>query len=185
MTPADSVRADAQQNYLRILQVAREAYSDSGDVSMNKIAKLAGVGPGTLYRHFANREALVLAIYHQEITGIVRLAGELLNNHPPLEALKLWLTRLAYYGQLKYGVAEVIHAASNDGPSSDTYQSVLSAISQLLEAGKKAGQLRADIEAEELLLLVAFLWRLDPISSPAGRAEHMLTLVLQGLETRP
>jgi AcrR family transcriptional regulator len=76
----DPLRADAQQNRDRILQVAREAFAESGDASLNFIAKKAGVGPGTLYRHFPNREALVLAVYRCEVQELADCAPELLTS---------------------------------------------------------------------------------------------------------
>src|SRR5579862_7499488 len=108
-------RADAKQNRERILQIARDALAALPDASLNSIAKAAGVGPGTLYRHFPNREALVLAVYRQEIQQLVDLAPALLASHPPLAALRLWFDRLAHYGRIKHELADVLHGAMTDG----------------------------------------------------------------------
>src|SRR5580700_10735083 len=100
------LRADAQKNRAKILDAARAALAAAPDASLNSIAKAAGVGPGTLYRHFPNREALVLAVYRQEIQALVDLAPALIAKHPPLVALRLWFDRLAHYGRIKHGLAD-------------------------------------------------------------------------------
>src|SRR5262249_28404847 len=124
----DALRADAQQNRQRILEAAREALAASGAASLNSIAKRAGVGPGTLYRHFPNREALVLAVYRYDVQQLADAAPKLLADHPPIEALRLWFDRLAHYGMIKHGLADVLHAATSDGLVGDTYEPVIGAI---------------------------------------------------------
>ncbi|MFD1049329.1 TetR/AcrR family transcriptional regulator, partial [Kibdelosporangium lantanae] len=88
-------RSDAQQNRARILTIARDVLTEDGDASLNSIAKRAGVGPGTLYRHFPNREALVLEVFRAEVQKLVDWAPELLRTEPPLVALRRWFERLA------------------------------------------------------------------------------------------
>ncbi|GAB2846725.1 purine salvage operon transcriptional regulator XdhR [Actinoallomurus bryophytorum] len=178
------VRSDARENRRRILEVARDAFAQSGDTSLNEIAKRAGVGPGTLYRHFPTRESLVLVVYRHEIEDLAALAPALLGTHPPLEALRLWLDRVARYGQLKYGAAEVIHAATTAGMEDETYALVIAAIKQLLAAGSDAELLRPDIDPDDFLLLISFLWRIDPATGGEARAARMLDLVMEGLLAR-
>ena len=140
---AESLRADAQQNRDRILEAAREAFAASGDASLNSIAKKAGVGPGTLYRHFPNREALVLAVYRYDLQKLADSAAELLAEHEPPRALRLWFDRLAYYGMSKHGLADVLHAATSDGLAGETYGPVIGAITLLLTACADDGCIRA------------------------------------------
>src|ERR1700744_2203383 len=83
-------RADARANRERLLEVAREALRESSDASLNSIAKRAGVGTGTLYRHFPNREALVFAVYQDDVEKVSARAPGLLAEHPPVEALRSW-----------------------------------------------------------------------------------------------
>ena len=180
----DGLRSDAQLNRERILTVAVEALTESNTASLNSIAKRAGVGIGTLYRHFPTREALVLAVYRHEIERLADLAPELLDSHPPLEALRLWFDRLAYYGQMKYGVAEVIHAGSSQGAEREAYDLVIAALRTLLDAGARAGVLRPNLDADDVLLMVAFLWRIDPSTGGEERAARMLDLVMEGLIAR-
>jgi AcrR family transcriptional regulator len=177
-------RADARENRERILEVARDALAASPDVSLNAIAKAAGVGPGTLYRHFPNREALVLGVYRHEIGQLVALAPALLKKHPPLVALRRWFDRLAHYGRIKHGLADVLHAAMNEGVLSETYGPMVGAIDLLLRAGEAAGSIRRGVDAEDVLLLMGFLWRIEPGRAGEARAERLLDLVMDALQSR-
>ncbi len=181
--PSDFLRADAQQNRQRILETAREAFAASGEASLNSIAKKAGVGPGTLYRHFPSREALVLAVYRYDVQKLADSAGELLAEHPPLEALRLWFDRLAYYGMIKHGLADVLHSATSDGLAGETYGPVIGAITSLLTACAADGSVRPGIYPDDVLLLLGFLWRIDPGPDAAARATRMLNLVVDGLRS--
>ena len=175
-------RADAQQNRERILQIARDALAASPDASLNSIAKAAGVGPGTLYRHFPSREALVLALYRHEIQQLVDLAPALVAQHPPLIALRLWFERLAHYGRIKHGLAHVLHAAMNEGVLRETYGPMVGAIDLLLRACEASSSIPKGIDAEDVLLLMGFLWRIEPGRDGEARVKRLLALVMNGLQ---
>lgn len=181
----DPKRADAQKNRDRILEVARDALAVSSDASLNSIAKKAGVGPGTLYRHFPTREALVLAVYRHDVQQLVDSAPLLLEEHPPLDALRLWFDRLAYYGRIKHGLADVLHAATSDGLVGETYGPVIGAITLLLRACEEAGSIRSGLDPDDVLLMLGFLWRIDPSGDWEARANRMLDLVVDGLRAKP
>lgn len=96
MTPPTTPRrADATRNRERILEVAHRSLTESGDASMNSIAKSAGVGIATIYRHFRTREELILEVYRYEVRKVADSAEQLLWEKPPLEAFRAWLGRLA------------------------------------------------------------------------------------------
>jgi AcrR family transcriptional regulator len=175
-----SMRSDAEQNRARILEVARTALAASSDTTLNSIAKLAGVGQGTMYRHFPNREALLLAVYRHDVQSVIDAAPALLAANPPFEALRLWFDRLASYGRIKHGVADAVEAATRAELSNEYYDQVVAAITLLLDAGKTADAVRSDVDADEVLLLVGFLWRIDNPDWEA-RSRHMLDLVMDGL----
>jgi AcrR family transcriptional regulator len=181
----DPKRADAQKNRDRILEVARDALAVSSDASLNSIAKKAGVGPGTLYRHFPTREALVLAVYRHDVQQLVDSAPVLLEEHPPLDALRLWFDRLAYYGRIKHGLADVLHAATSDGLVGETYGPVIGAITLLLRACEEAGSIRSGLDPDDVLLMLGFLWRIDASGDWEARANRMLDLVVDGLRAKP
>jgi len=178
---SEPLRADALENRERILAVARGALAAAPNASLNSIAKAAGVGPGTLYRHFPNREALVLAVYRQEIQQMVELAPALLAKQPPLVALRQWFDRLAHYGRIKHGLADVLHAAMNEGVLSETYGPMVGAIERLLRACEAAGAVGSGVDAEDVLLLMGFLWRLEPGREGEARGRRLLDLVIDGL----
>ena len=174
-------RADAELNRSRILDAARASLAESGDASMQSIAKRAGIGQGTLYRHFPTREALVLEVHRHDVAELVDAAPALLAEHPPREALRRWLDHLALYGQLKRGLVGAFQSATYKQLAGEGYGPVINAIALLLDAGKEAGAVRDDIEAEELLLLVGFLWRIETDDGWAVRTARMLDIVMKGL----
>ncbi len=177
----DALRADAQQNRDRILVAAREVFAASGEASLNSIAKKARVGPGTLYRHFPSREALVLAVYRADVQRLADSAAELLAAHPPLQALWLWCDRLAHYGTSKHGLAEALQSATSDGLAAETYGPVIDAIALLLAASEQEGSIRPGIDPDDVLLLLGFLWRIDPGPAAEARAARLLDVVMTGL----
>ena len=177
-------RSDAQQNRTRLLEVARSALLEAHDASLNSIAKQAGVGIGTLYRHFPTREALMLAVYRHDVQELVDAAPALLAAHPPQEALRLWFGHLAWYGQVKHGLAGAFSAATSADLSGEYYGQVVGAIRLLLNAGQTAGVVRPDIEADEVLLMLGFLWRIDS-TDWQQRSRHMLDVVMDGLLRKP
>ncbi|WP_405866318.1 MULTISPECIES: TetR/AcrR family transcriptional regulator [unclassified Streptomyces] len=182
---AKPTRKDALSNRERILTVARDALAESSSASLTAIAKQAGVGIGTLYRHFPTREALVLELYRHDIQHLIDRAPELLRQHPPLEALRHWFDEVAHYGRLKYGVAEVIHAATNGGLDDEYYAPFVGAIAVLLDAGAADGSLKPGLDPEDVLLQLSVLWRIDPARGGEERAERILALIVDGLRAAP
>src|SRR5580700_7544652 len=121
MADQENLRADAQANRDRLLEVARDALTADPKASLNSIAKAAGVGAGTLYRHFPSRESLVLGVYRKEIDALVALAPTLLGKYPPLKAFRLWCDRLAKFGRMKHGIADILHAVVSEQDLKETY----------------------------------------------------------------
>jgi AcrR family transcriptional regulator len=166
--PGELLRADAQQNRDRLIEVAREALAASADASLNSIAKRAGVGAGTLYRHFPTREALVLAVYRYDVQQLADAAPALLADHPPLTAMRLWFDRLARDGRINHGLADALQSATTDGPAAEVYGPVTGAIAQLLAACEQAGCIRPGLGPDDLLLLLGFLWRAGEAGGPVS-----------------
>lgn len=175
-------RSDAVNNRERILAVAREALAASNGASLTAIAKQAGVGIGTLYRHFPTRESLIMALYRHDIQALIDLAPRLLESLPPLAALRRWFDEVARYGALKYGVAEVIHAATNGGLDDEYYQPFVDAIAVLLDAGVADGSLKPGLDPEDVLLQLSVLWRISPANGGEERASRILALIVDGLK---
>ena len=177
----EKLRADARANRDRILDVARDAFAADPDVSLNAIAKAAGVGAGTLYRHFPTREALVLGVYQKEIEALVALAPMLLAGHPPLKAFRMWCDRLAEFGRMKHGVADLLHAARSSQDFEATYWPMLDAVRKLMSACESSGEIRPGADAEDFLMLAGLLWRIPPTPAGEARVERLLALVFRGL----
>ena len=163
------------------MRAARDALAADPAASLNSISKAAGVGPGTLYRHFPSREALVLGVYRKEIDDQVARAPRLLATHPPLEAFRAWCDRLVHLGKVKHGIASLLHAASTDRDIQETYQPMLGAVRELIQACESSGEIAAGANAEDVLTLVGLLWRIPPTSEGEARAKRILALVFRGL----
>ncbi len=104
-------RQAAARNRAAILEAAHDLLMESPAASMNEIAKRAGVGAGTLYRHFPTREALILAVYRHDIQRLVDSVDDVIATHPPIEAFTTWLGTLAEYVRVKHGLGEALHNA--------------------------------------------------------------------------
>ncbi len=181
MTENRPLRADARRNRDRLLSVAVRAFSQDGpDVTLEAIAKEAGVGIGTLYRHFPTREALVDAAYRTELARLCDAVPDLLGTLPADKALRAWMDRFVDYMTTKRGMAEALRAvvASGGNPYSESRGRLTGAIGTLLDAGAAAGILRADVPPEDVLagLSGATLAAKEP--AQAGR---LLDLLMAGL----
>jgi AcrR family transcriptional regulator len=181
MADNENLRADAQANRDRILDVARDALAADPAASLNSIAKTAGVGAGTLYRHFPSRESLILGLYRKEIGTIVALAPTLLAKHPPLHAFRAWCDRLAKFGRMKYGVADIVHAATSDQDLQETYVPMLGAVRLLIDACKGSGDIRPGTDPEDFLVFLGLLWRIPPTSVGEARVKRLLAIAFRGM----
>ena len=178
-------RSDARRNREAILAAALEALTESPDASLNAIAKRAGVANATLYRHFATRAELVLATYHHEVQRLVDAAGWLMQEQAPIDALRSWVARLARYAVTKHGLADALRKATSPGSdlsSTNTYNAIVGALDRLLQANISAGDLRPDLDAEDVILALAGLWQLDPASDWKRQAQRIYDIVLSGLQ---
>lgn len=147
-------RIDAQRNRERILEIAKEAFSrDGADARLDEIAKRAGVGSGTLYRHFPTRDALIEAVYRSEVEKLVAAQQKYAATMPPVEALRAWMLLLVDYIAAKHIIAPALNAVV--GGASKLYESSRSQIQGAMEAlvqrAKKSGEMRRDVDASDLL----------------------------------
>jgi AcrR family transcriptional regulator len=166
------MRADAQQNREHILQAAHDAFAESDVASLNSIAKRAGVGPGTLYRHFPTREALILAVYRHDVQLLVDSVTGVLARHEPLEAFRVWFERLASYVRIKHGLGEALTSAAAQKVVNETYEPMTKAVRVMIDAREAA---------EVLLLLMGFLWRVEPGDNGEAQATRLFDPVIDGL----
>lgn len=181
----ESVRSDARRNREKLLEAATAAFAgaDGQPVSLESIAREAGVGIGTLYRHFPNREALVEAIYRTELAEVAETAARLLKRHPPKAALRHWMDRYASFVAAKRGMAESLHALFDSGAMqpTQTRESIVGAVERLLRAGADDGSLRSDVQADDVVSSLIGIFLASGSSEQTGR---MLDLLVAGIAGR-
>ncbi len=177
------VRADAQRSIDALLQAALEVFLASGvDAPVREIAEKAGVGIGTVYRHFPQRADLIAAVFRHGIDAYADAAPILAAEYPPGEALARWMQRYAAFLATKRGLATALHSGNPAYESLPAYFQgrLLPAFRTLLDAAVAAGEVRADVNADDLLSAVANLSRQDSNEDPE-RAGRMIALLVDGL----
>jgi AcrR family transcriptional regulator len=178
-------RADARRNYEKVLAAAREAFAEGGEsTALEEIARRAGVGIGTLYRHFPNRQALLEALYVDEVEEVCRSAAEL-EDADPWEALSAWFDRFIGYIATKQALAsEMLNYVDRDAEVFKTSRSALhEAGGRLLERAQAAGVVRADVAIGDVIQMVLGIAKI-PAAHP-GQTEQMVRIALDGLRYRP
>ena len=175
------LRADAAGNRARIIAAARSAIaSGDGEVKLNAIARQAGVGQGTLYRHFPTREDLLAEVYREDVGDLVAAAPALLTEHDPLTALACWFDRVASYARIKQGVFAAVEAGVSRDLAAHSLGPIGQAVTVLLAAGQADGTIRPDVDARDVILLIGYLTRLEQAEWDT-RAPHLLEVILDGL----
>jgi AcrR family transcriptional regulator len=178
------LRADARRNRDRLLDSAVRAFSEDGpEATLEAIAKDAGVGIGTLYRHFPTREALVDAAYRNELARLCDAVAELLATMAPDAALRTWMDRFIDYMGTKRGMADALRAviASGGNPYSQSRDRLRSAITTLLDAGTATGRIRSDIEPGDVLASMSGVSLTAGEPGQREQASRMLDLLMDGL----
>jgi len=178
------LRADAQRNRERLLAAAMQAFAEEGEeVALESVAARAGVGIGTLYRHFPNRDALVVAAYQNEVDELCAAAADLLASVPADEALRAWADRFADYIATKRAMGNALRsAAASDSPLfATTREQILGALRLLLTAGVGDGTLRADVAPSDVIRVINGIWYLPDGPEWRDSVGRMLDLVIDGL----
>jgi AcrR family transcriptional regulator len=178
------LRADAQRNRDRLLDAAAHAFSQAGpEVTLEAIARDAGVGIGTLYRHFPTREALVEATYRNELARLCDAADDLLATLPPDEAMRTWMDRFVDYMTTKRGMADALRAviASGGNPFSESRDRLTAAVATLLAAGATAGTVRRDATPADVLSSLSGISLTAAEPSRRDQAGRLLDLLMDGL----
>lgn len=180
-------RSDAVLNRERLLAAARAVLAELNgadeDLALHVVAKRAGVGQGTLYRHFPTREQLLAEVYRLEIDELVAAVPDLLAELMPLEALARWLDRLVEYARVKRGVMVAIEASAWHGLYADNSSKLDDALTALLTRGQAAMEIREGVDAADVILLLGALSRV-PASEWDTRARTVVAIVVDGLRRR-
>ena len=177
-------RSDALRNRERLLEVAIRAFTAQGlSVTPVSIAKEAGVGVGTLYRHFPTREALVDAAYRHELSRLCAAAPELVEAHSAARATRLWMDRFIDYAAAKRGMADALLTviASGADPHAESRALLTGVVATLLEAGAGDGTLRIDLSPDDVLLAMSGVAQATGTYGTREQAGRLLDLVMDGL----
>ncbi len=177
------VRADAQRNIDALLQAALAVFATSGvDAPVREIADKAGVGIGTLYRHFPQRSDLIAAVFRREIDACADAAPTLAAEHEPFDALAHWMQRYAAFIATKRGLATALHSGNPAFETLPAYfnQRLRPAFRTLLESAVAAGAVRTEVDADDILGAVAGLCMTADSSKP-NHTQRMVALIADGL----
>jgi len=178
------LRADAQRNRDKLVEVAAQAFAADGvDASLEEIAKRAGVGIGTLYRHFPTREHLVEVVYRREVEGLCHAAEELAAQHPADVALEMWMQRFVDYIATKRGLATSLRLllTTNSTLFSDTSGRVSGAMRSLIEAAAASGKIRADVDASDVMHALGGIYSAPNTPDWRERSGRLVKLLMDGL----
>jgi AcrR family transcriptional regulator len=186
-TAVRKARADAQRNRIRLLEKAKAAFAEKGsDASLDEIARTAGVGIGTLYRHFPTRDALIAAVYRNETEQLVMAAARLAETYPPVTALREWLLLFVDYMATKQGMSEMLNSLV--GGTSDLYAAsgaqAKQAIAKLVDGAVASGEIRLDIDPLDLLRALAGVANISSGPDSKQAAKRMVDILLAGIRTR-
>jgi AcrR family transcriptional regulator len=178
------LRADARRNRDRVVTAAKEVFAEQGaGASLDEVARRAGVGPGTLYRHFPNRAALQEAVYREAIEELGELGRKLVATHEPGPAVQTWLRLLVDHMVARRGLADALVDAVGKGSEvfADCHRVLHETGHELVERARTAGAVRAELDQRDLL------WMAHGVSMAAegdggpARVDRLLTIVLSGL----
>ncbi|MFQ6325319.1 TetR/AcrR family transcriptional regulator [Nocardia sp. CWNU-33] len=176
------MRADAQRNYERVLSAAAETFAEEGpDASLNEIARRANVGPGTLYRHFPNRQALLAAVLRERIEALRARAEELMSTTDPDDALREWLRAFLTHARTDHGLGGAALTEPVD-LGFDCHAAIHEAAHAVLSHAQRVGSVRTDAHAGDVIQLIVGIALTTPRHSPdPDRPERLLGLVLDAL----
>jgi AcrR family transcriptional regulator len=179
-----TLRADATRNREQLLAVATRVFAAAGtEPSMRAIAREAGVGIATLYRHFPTRESLVDAVYRDQVVRLTTSACELLGELPPAAAMRRWTDLFGDWIATKNGMLDTLLTMIESGEIAHarTQAELLAAITTILDAGRAAGDLRSDVTAEDIAASLIGIFTVAPRPGHEARAGRLLDLLMDGL----
>ena len=180
------MRADARQNRERLLRAASQAFGEVGpEVCLEDIARRAGVGVGTLYRHFPNRQALLEAVYRDQIDAMLAESAALLDHPSPGEALDAWMRMILDYMLMQRGLKETLLSEGESSVVALCKQQLRAAGDAVIVRAQQAGVVRSDVRSTDLLRLIHGIVRVTE-QTPEGRAQaqRMIEIMMAGVHTQ-
>jgi AcrR family transcriptional regulator len=176
------LRADGQRNREQILLAAKHAFTENGDrASLDDIAKKAGVGPGTLYRHFPTREALLEAVYRSEVEKLVGSAEQLCRELPPLEALRAWLHLFIEHLATKKIIGAAFNGLVRGSPMfQENMSKIREAVTMIYDRARKSGDIRPDIHPVDHILAIVGVTFLGTSEDWKESATRLVDILIVG-----
>ncbi|AXO23490.1 TetR/AcrR family transcriptional regulator [Mycobacterium avium] len=183
---AQPVRSDAARNREALIEVATRLFAAAAggdEPSLRLIAREAGVGVGTLFRHFPTREALVEAVYQDQVRRLTEGADQLLANHPPAQAMRRWMDLFTDWLATKHGMLGTLRAMINNEQlgSGHTRIELLAAIDKILAAGRAAGDIGDHISSEDVAAGLIGIFTVAPTGGNSEQATRLLDIFMNGL----
>lgn len=179
-------RTAAARNRVAIIEAAHELFADDPLVPLSEVAKRAGVGAGTLYRHFPTRDDLLLAAYRHDIERLTAKADEMLDLHDSAKAAFIdWFETLAGYIRIKHGLGDALHSAAAQQMVQESWGPASAAVGKLVDACVAEGSIAPGHDPADIIMLMSFLWRVA--NNPAGvtQGRRLISTVFAGIENSP
>ncbi|MEK6398826.1 MAG: TetR/AcrR family transcriptional regulator [Terriglobus sp.] len=185
--PERKVRADALRNRERILDVAKDVFTrDGASASLDEIARVAGVGPGTLYRHFPTREALIEAVYHNEVEKLAAAADTFAETMTPLEALRAWMLLFIDHVAKKVLIMPAMDSVPGGSMRliANSRGTIHGAFMRCVQKAMAAGELRADTNPEDFVRTLIGVFHTTAIPGWEASARRIVEILIEGSRVR-
>jgi AcrR family transcriptional regulator len=169
-----------------IIEAARELFLENPLVPLNDVAKRAGVGAGTLYRHFPSREDLILAAYQHDIDRLTVTVDDILARHTSARAAFVeWFETLAAYIRVKHGLGDALHSAAAQSVVAASWGPTTAAVAKLVDACRAESTIAPGHDPADIIMLMSFLWRVAPNEAGEAQARRLVAAVFTGLQAPP
>ncbi|MET9232116.1 TetR/AcrR family transcriptional regulator [Lentzea sp. NPDC003310] len=179
-------RKAAARNRVAIIEAAHELFAENPLVTLSEVAKRAGVGAGTLYRHFPTREDLILAAYQHDIERLTTNADEVLTRNTSAKAAFVeWFEILSAYIRLKHGLGDALHSEAAQEMVRASWGPATEAVAKLVAACVAEGTMAAGHDPADIIMLMSFLWRVPNTEAGLGQGRRLIEIVFAGLENDP
>ncbi len=179
-------RRAAARNRIAIIEAAHDLFADNPLVPLSEVAKRAGVGAGTLYRHFPTREDLILAAYQHDIERLTVTVDEVLARHTSAQAAFVeWFEMLAAYIRIKHGLGDALHSAAAQDVISASWAPTSAAVAKLVDACVAEGTIAPGHDPADIIMLMSFLWRVANNEDGVAQGRRLIAAVFSGLKHAP
>lgn len=179
-------RKAAARNRVAIIEAAHDLFADNPLVPLSDVARRAGVGAGTLYRHFPTREDLILAAYQHDIDRLTATADEVLaHNSSARAAFVEWFETLSGYIRIKHGLGDALHSAAAQQMVEDSWGPTSAAVAKLVDACVAEGTMAPGHDPADIIMLMSFLWRVSDDDAGVAQGRRLIATVFNGIQAPP